>query len=137
MWWGFFAKRVSSQKSLTIFAKKVPPWTFDWVLKMVLGNTVKKVFILKIFPKLRKTFLCVLILIMHILFCRYNKKNLLQKKIKDWVFEALLLTKESSSWFLLIGSMKMTYPRSYARHSWIFIKGRFGSFLAACLTQFQ
>ena len=36
---------------------------------------------------------------------------MLQKEIKDWVFVAYLLIKEISSWFLLIGSLKMTYAR--------------------------
>ena len=75
---------------------------------------------------------------MHILFCRENQKNVLQKDIKDWVFQAYLLTEETSSGFLLIGSLKMTYARSYVPGSWIFIKPReFGSFIMVCLTQIQ
>ena len=50
-------------------------------------------------------------------------------------FEAYLLTEETNSWFLLIGSLKMTYARPYACGSWIFIKLRgFWSFFMACLT---
>ena len=41
-----------------------------------------------------------------------NQKNMLQKEIKDWAFQAYLLTKETSSWFQLIGSWKMTCARS-------------------------
>ena len=51
---------------------------------------------------------------MHILFCHTNQKNLLQKEIKDWTFEAYLLTEETSSRFLLTESLKMTCARSYA-----------------------
>ena len=48
------------------------------------------------------------------------------RKKWTWLFEACLLTKETSSWFLLIGSLKMTYARSYARGSWIFFERREG-----------
>ena len=64
-----------------------------------------------------------------------SEKPVTERNKRNKVFEAHLLTKETSSWFLLIGSLKMTYARSYACGSWIFIKWRFGSFLAACLTQ--
>ena len=37
---------------------------------------------------------------------------MLQKEIKDWAFKAYLLVKETSSWFLLIGSLKITYTRA-------------------------
>ena len=57
------------------------------VLNTAHGNTVKKIFILKIFPQLCKTF-CVFVLIMYILFCLKNQKNMLQREIKDWAFEA-------------------------------------------------
>ena len=50
---------------------------------------------------------------MHILFCRKNEKNVLQKEIKDWTFEAYLLTEETSSLFSLIESLKMICARSY------------------------
>ena len=50
---------------------------------------------------------------MHILFCHKNQKNVLQKEIKDWTFEAYSLTKEVGSWFPLIASLKMTSARSY------------------------
>ena len=43
-----------------------------------------------------KTF-CVFILIMHILFCCRNQKNVLLKEIKDQTFEAYLLIGEPSS----------------------------------------
>ena len=66
---------------------------FDWVLNMALGNTIKKN-ILKIFPHLRKTFF---LLIMHILFCHKNQKNVLQEEIRNCSFEAYPLTKETSS----------------------------------------
>ena len=62
---------------------------------------LKKIGIKKIFPQFCKTF-CVFILIMHFLFCCKNQKNMLQKEIKDWTFEADLLTDETISWFLLI-----------------------------------
>ena len=51
---------------------------------------------------------------MHILFCRKNQKNVLQREIKDWTFKAYLLTPDNSSWFLLIESLKITCARSYA-----------------------
>ena len=44
----------------------------------------KKLLILKIFPQLCKTF-CVIILIMNILFCRKNQKNVLQEEVKAFV----------------------------------------------------
>ena len=54
-------------------------------------------------------------------------------KRNDSIFEANLLTKETSSQFLLIGSLKMTDARSYAGG---FIKPRgLGSFFAVYLTQ--
>ena len=53
-----------------------------------------------------------------------KSENLFQKEIKDWVFEVHLLTKETSSWFPLNGSVKMTCARSYAHGSWIIIKRR-------------
>ena len=57
-------------------------------------------------PVLSKTF-CVFILILLSLFCHKNQKNMLQKEIKDWTFNTYLLTEESSSWFLLIGSLRI------------------------------
>ena len=52
---------------------------------------------------------------MRFLFCRKNQKNVLQKEIKDWTFEADLLTDETISWFSLIEPLKMTFEsaRSY------------------------
>ena len=41
------------------------------------------------------------------------RKNVLQKEIKDWTYKAYLLTEETSSWFLLIESLKITCARSY------------------------
>ena len=65
-----------------------------------------------------------------------SEKNVLQKEIEDWAFEACQLTKETSSWFLLTGLLKMTYARSYVHGSWIFIKRSvFKLIFAACLTQ--
>ena len=61
---------------------------------------------------LSKTF-CALILIMHSLLWRKNQKNVLQKEIEDWNFKAYLLTKETSSWFSLIKSLKITCTRFY------------------------
>ena len=52
---------------------------------------------------------------MHILFCLKNQKNMLQREIKDWAFEAYSLTKEISSWFPWIGSVKVTCVRSCAQ----------------------
>ena len=57
---------------------------------------------------------------------------MLQKEIKESVLEAYFLTKETSSWFLLIESLKMIYARSYACGSW-----GFESFFVACLTKTQ
>ena len=48
----------------------------------------KKVFILKIFPQLCKTF-CVFIPIMHALLCRNNQKNVFQEEIKDWALKPI------------------------------------------------
>ena len=52
---------------------------------------------------------------MHFLFRRKNQKNVLQKEIKDWTFEADLVTDETISWFSLTESLKMTFEsaRSY------------------------
>ena len=71
----------------------------------------KKVAIKKIFLQLCKTFY--LYSNMHIIFCRKNQKKVLQIEIKEWNFEAYLLTEEPSSWLLLIKSWKMTCTRSY------------------------
>ena len=84
---------------------------FGWVLNKSLGISVKKNSHLKDISPV----ICFFILIMHILFCRTNQKNVLQKEIKDWTFEVYLLTGEPSSWFALIESLKMTCARSYAR----------------------
>ena len=59
------------------------------------------------FPQFCKTF-CVFILIINILFCRKNQKNVLQEEIKNWTFKAYLLIEETSSWFQLIESLEMT-----------------------------
>ena len=69
---------------------------------------------------------------MHILFCCKNEKNMLQKEIKDWTFGAYSLTKEISSWFVLIASLKMTCVRSCVWF-WNFI--REGLFFVACIAQ--
>ena len=61
--------------------------------------------------------LFVFIFIMHILFCWKNQKNILQKEIKDWTFKAYSLTKEISSSFLLIASLKMTW--AWSKRLWI------------------
>ena len=61
-----------------MFAKKLHH-RLDWVLNTALGDTVKKVFILKIFPKLYKTF-CVFILMMHIYFVAKIRKTCYRKK---------------------------------------------------------
>ena len=45
---------------------------------------------------------------MHVLFYRKNQKNVLQKEKKDWNFKTYLLTEETSSWFSLIESLKIT-----------------------------
>ena len=51
---------------------------------------------------------------MRILFCCKNQKNVLQRESKDWTFKAYLLTADTSSWFPLIESLKITCARSYA-----------------------
>ena len=78
----------------------------------------KKITIQKIFPQLCKTF-CVIIHIMHILFCRTNQINVLQKEIKDWTFEVYLLTGETSfdSYWLNHWKWLVLDPM---RGSWIF-----------------
>ena len=56
------------------------------------------------------------------------RKNMLQKEIKDWTYKAYLLTEETSSWFPLIESLKITCIKSYAwslkfyqtERAWIF-----------------
>ena len=63
---------------------------------------------------------------MHILFYRKSQENLLQREIKDWTFEAYLLTADTSSSFPLIESLKITYARSYAwflNFYWIVFRG--------------
>ena len=74
---------------------------------MALGNTVKYSSHLKYYAPVLKIF-CVFILIINILFCRKNQKYVLQEEIKDWTFETYLFTEETSSWFPLIESLKMT-----------------------------
>ena len=49
-----------------------------------------------------------MILIINTLFCHKNQRNMLQVKTKEWIFEAYLLTEETSCWFQLIESLKMT-----------------------------
>ena len=49
-----------------------------------------------------------------LLFCHKNQKNLLQREIKDCTFKTYLLTADTSSWFPLIESLKITCARSYA-----------------------
>ena len=56
---------------------------------------------------------------------------MLQDEIKDWTFEAYLLTEETSLWFLLIEQLKVTCARSSAVFEF------FGLSFAACLTQTQ
>ena len=98
---GLFCKKKLTAKSsqLTIFAKSLP-YTFDQILNTALGDIVKKVIILKIFPKLCNTF-CVFILNMHAYLFYFvtktRKKCYIQKEIKDGAFEPYLLTKETSS----------------------------------------
>ena len=73
---------------------------------MALGNTVKYGSHLKYYAPFPKDF-CVFILIINILFCRKNQKQVLQEEIKDWTFKTYLFTEETSSWFPLIESLKM------------------------------
>ena len=60
--------------------------------KKIYKNIFLDIF-LKIFPKLCKTF-CIFILIMDILFCRQNQKNVLQKEIKDCAFKPIYWLKK-------------------------------------------
>ena len=60
--------------------------------------------------------LFVFIIILQILFCRTNQKNVLQKEV-DWTFEGFFLTAEPSPWFPLTDPLKITCTRSYA---WFF-----------------
>ena len=57
---------------------------------------------------------------MHILFCRTNQKDVLQKEI-DWV---LLIDWEPCPWFPLTELLKMICARSYAWFLNFFVKGR-------------
>ena len=54
-------------------------------------------------------------LFLSCIFCSTVKirKNVLQKEIKDWTYKAYLLTEETSSWFPLIESLKITCAKSY------------------------
>ena len=56
--------------------------------------------------------LFIFILIMHILFYSKNWKKLIAER--NWTYKAYLLTEETSSWFPLIESLKITCARSYA-----------------------
>ena len=103
----------------------------DWVQNTALDDTVKKALSLKIFPKLCKTFFCVYYYRAY--FILSLKSKLVTERNKR-----LSLFIDQRNQFLIpaVGSLKMTYARSYARGSWIFNKRRgFGSFFAACLTQ--
>ena len=51
---------------------------------------------------------------MHVLFCRTNQKNMLQKGMKDGAFKVYLLTGELNFWFMLFECLKMTAARPYA-----------------------
>ena len=66
-----------------------------------------------------KDFLSSVKLFVSLFLCKFYSmvkiwKNLVQKEIKDWTYKAYLLTEETSSWFLLIESLKITYAKSYA-----------------------
>ena len=50
---------------------------------------------------------------MHNLFCRANKKNVLQKEIKNWTFEFYLVIGELISWLILTESFQVTSAISY------------------------
>ena len=93
------------QKSSTIYF-----WLGSW------QYCQKRYPLKKYFPSYVKLF--IFILNIHIIFCRKNRKNVLQIEIKEWNFEAYLLTEEPISWLLLIESWKMTCTRSYG---WFFI----------------
>ena len=77
-------------------------------------------------------------LFLSCIFCSTVKirKNVLQKEIKDWTYNAYLLTEETSSWFTLVESLKITCSKSYwwflnfyqTERVWIV-------FFATCLTQ--
>ena len=76
------------------------------------------------FSQFFKTF-CVFILIINILFCRKNQKNVLQKEIKDWTLEAYLLIEEkltcarSYLWFLnCFGLFFLTYLAQTQENNW-------------------
>ena len=88
------------QKSSTIYF-----WLGSW------QYCQKRYPLKKYFPSYVKLF--IFILNIHIIFCRKNRKNVLQIEIKEWNFEAYLLTEEPISWLLLIESWKMTCTRSY------------------------
>ena len=62
---------------------------------------------------------------MHILFCRANKKNVLQKEIKNWTFEFYLVIGELISWLILTESFQVTSAISYVWFS-IFVKTQTG-----------
>ena len=102
---------------------------FGWALNTALGNTVNS-HLKHIFPVTLKDF-CVFILIMHILFCRTNQKNVLQKEI-DW---ALLIDWEPCPWFPLTELLKMICARSYAWFLNFFVKrGGLGLFFCGLMS---
>ena len=68
---------------------------------------------------------------MHILFCRTNQKNVLQKEI-DW---ALLIDWEPCPWFPLTELLKMICARSYAWFLNFFVKrGGLGLFFCGLMS---
>ena len=100
---------------LTIFAKKVHPRLL-MVLNMAHGNTVKKIFILKIFPQLCKTF-CLCSYHVYFILSQKSEKHVTErnKRLSLWSLFTYSLTKEISSWFPRIGSVKVTCVRSCAQ----------------------
>ena len=103
----FFAKKCWELKVFNYFYKKSSTLDF-WFLNAALGNIIKKKnsHLKDISPALLKTF-CVIIHIMHILFCGTNQKNVLQTEIKWWTFVVYLLTFEV---YLLIGEPSSLLP---------------------------
>ena len=91
------------------FAKKSSTTGFWLSYKYSSWQYCQKMYLFKrYFPSYVRLFVSILIL--HILFCCKNQKNVLLKEIKDWAFETYSLAKETSSWFPL----KMTNVGSYA-----------------------
>ena len=113
------------QKNSTIdvwLGSKFGPWRY-----------CQKSINLKDISQVMSNFLCLYSYHAYFILSLKSEKHVTERNKR--LFEAYLLTKETSSWFLLIGSLKLTYARSYARRSGIEGLNRFSWHVLIKLTK--